>query len=499
MLIAAAVLIFIAGLLIGFTIAGGSNFFMKTKNVKSREFFTLKIEEKNLALDAEIVYTGNNYNAADGRISAGGRFDMAGYELRWKDETALNTVRLKEHTDKVVLFRIYSLYDEKWELVYEQDRIGDENICYLGDIKTRALRFELLETNGVVEMEIAEVYYLNKKAGNGFKVSQYLRMDNLDIVERVGDPGFSGYYDVVTDVILFDIMNLDADGKSVFYGDPAGGEAQFAANLNALKTIIGARPVRIWATVLFDQYDVSPDGRRSKNLDKTAAMLLEKRDAINAELNAFAQKYNLYGIDYDWEYPQADNQWKAYNQILCDTAEFTKVSVAIAPWRFDASPETIEKIEHFNVMCYDLFDERGYHSTMMTGGYNPLDNLIKRLKFPKEKLLLGIPTYGRAVNKSENSWPQYGDFVTKTGGGYESSLGKWTNRIQEFAYYEDGVEKNSAAYLNGYGIVRDKTLLALEAEIGGLMIFRAKCDAPYDYQYSLHRAIKEVLDTMVEN
>jgi hypothetical protein len=479
-------------------------FIQKKSEIANRpKPFSLQIDERNLALDAEITYTGQDYTAEKDWLTKAGKYFIrrgqrgeSGIELHWKTETPVNAVQLTEHTDAVVLFRLYSLNAGEWELVYEQDRIARENIGYLEELTTTALRFEIIECTGPVELESIGVYHLNKKPAGGFKVSQYVRMDNYDMVDQVGDPGFSGYYDVVTDAIIFDTVNLDGDGKPVFYHDPVNGEARFAANLDAFRTIIGERPVRIWATVFFDQYDESPNGERRKNMDKSAELLLTKRDAINAELRAFVEKYGLYGIDYDWEYPWSKTQWSAYNQIICDTAEFTRVSVAIAPWRFDAAPETIEKIEHFNVMCYDLFDERGYHSTMMSGGYDALTNLINGLKFPREKLLLGIPTYGRTTNRSENAWPQYSDTVTKTADGYAGSLGKWTNRLMEFTYREDGLEKNCGAYLNGYGIVRDKTLLSLEAGIGGVMIFRAKCDAPYDYRYSLHRAIKEVLDNL---
>lgn len=41
---------------------------------------------------------------------------------------------------------------------------------------------------------------------------------------------------------------------------------------------------------------------------------------------------------------------------------------------------------------------------------------------------------------------------------------------------------------------RDKTAYAEEAGFGGVMIFRAKCDAPYTYEYAIHRGIEEAIE-----
>lgn len=528
----AAALLFAVGILSG--LAAARYLFPGKKNVPPNtapakdDFVTLQFTEKNLALDAEITYHGS-YHADENWITEPRKYfakkpdtfyhvredyyglnavqGTAGFELRWETDVTFNAVRLNENTDAAALFRLYALKDGQWDMIYEQDRISTENICYTGNVTAAALRFELIDTLGTVELESIGVFRLNKYKRDNFKVSQYLRMDRLDIVDRLDDPGFAGYYDAVTDVIIFDAIFLDPQGSPFFYNNAQDAQGRFEANLNALKTIIGSRPVRIWATVFFDQYKQPPEGSPYRDLDLTADMLLAKRDAVNAGLQALVEKYGLYGIDYDWEFPETDRHWEAYNQILCDTAAFTKVSVAISPWRFNAPASTIEKIEHFNVMFYDHFDNRGYHSTMMSGAYEALTYMYRKLTLiPKEKILLGIPTYGRTVNRSGSAWPEYRNYVVKTGGGnedgnagvYQSVLGKWTNVIPAFTYTENGMEKKARAYLNGYGIVRDKTLFALAAELGGVMIFRAKCDAPWDYQYSLHRAIKDALDDLLE-
>ena len=48
------------------------------------------------------------------------------------------------------------------------------------------------------------------------------------------------------------------------------------------------------------------------------------------------KKYNLQGVDYDWEQPQ-NYESKAYSQLIVETAELFKpkkllLSVALHPW-----------------------------------------------------------------------------------------------------------------------------------------------------------------------
>ncbi|MEG1551456.1 MAG: hypothetical protein RR355_04225, partial [Oscillospiraceae bacterium] len=88
-----------------------------------------------------------------------------------------------------------------------------------------------------------------------------------------------------------------------------------------------------------------------------------------------------------------------------------------------------------------------------------------------------------------NAWPVYRN---------NPQLGKWGNKIKDFPYKdEDGNQKICDGYLDSFAEARDKTALSVDSGIGGVMIFRAMCDAPYTYEYSIHRAIKEVVDTRV--
>ncbi|MEG2541288.1 MAG: hypothetical protein RSB59_05930, partial [Clostridia bacterium] len=89
------------------------------------------------------------------------------------------------------------------------------------------------------------------------------------------------------------------------------------------------------------------------------------------------------------------------------------------------------------------------------------------------------------------AWPMYND-----------KLGKWGNIVEDYAYFEEQADSTVEsyacdAYFNGYAMVRDKTLTAVDMNLGGVMIFRAKYDTAYTYEFSLHKAVKEVIDNRI--
>lgn len=458
-------------------------------DVNSKEYFS----QENLALSAKA--TGSEFSrdatalidaSQANAFSATMRYKRFYADIDFGKEVEFNTVVLKENTDNVKKFRLYVWTDNSWEMVYEQDRIMGYRVCYIEPVKTQKLRFEVVDSLDKVSMKSLEVYNVEKK-DTEFRVYDYMRMDydkesgKNQMVALSEQEGFYGYFTSITDVIIFDTVNMDDEGNLVFYN----GEEQFEEGFAALKKAIekSGNNVNIWATVLFDKNDAS--GKRDNNL--TSEFLKNKRENINASIKAFVEKYGLYGIDYDWEFPQKGEHWKNYDNLVIDTAAYTKVSVAVPGGGIQFSHKAKEATHHINVMLYDMFDERGDHS-------NFYDTMIKAMKnvekgYTKSQLAPGIPTYARSTNNSPDSWPEYGQCP---------ELGKWSNVIRDFPYTEKDEQGNTItlrcdAYLNSYALVRDKTAAAIAMGYGGIMVFRMKCDAPFTYEYSLHRAILEVL------
>ena len=102
--------------------------------------------------------------------------------------------------------------------------------------------------------------------------------------------------------------------------------------------------------------------------------------------------------------------------------------------------------------------------------------------FSKEQLNLGMPFYGTYM---EGRMEQY-----IYNGKDKTVPDAWTNMVNW-----EGI---GDIYFNSPAMLKDKTAYALYSEIGGIMIFSLYCDIPYEDQYSMTRALREILDDRLE-
>ncbi len=408
-----------------------------------------------------------------------------------KEEKTFNTVALKELTDNVELFRLYYMDSAgNFTMFYEQDRIDKFRLCAFENISSRHLKIEIVKATSCVIIKDLQITFETKKDKN-FYVSAYMNCSKRQLQDKIYDPGFTGYFDVITDVIMFSAHTLTESGEVVC----TDGEENFAKDIADLRTAIGDRDVKIWVCV-FNMVQTDGEGDN----DKTAAAIFNNVDIMAQNLLNFATKYGLEGIDFDWEYPATKSHWRAYSLLVekvgakLATAN-KKVSVALAPWGVGFSKKAIRALSHVNLMCYDLFDNRGDHSSIYSAGTKALQYMVDQ-KYPKEKIYMGIPFYGRAAPGSGYEWPNYNTpYIRETD---TSSFGKFGNKLYRYDYDEDGnIVKEHLAYLDGFAETRDKTATAVALGYSGIMIYESKCDTPYTYQYSLHKAVKEILDQRV--
>ena len=131
-------------------------------------------------------------------------------------------------------------------------------------------------------------------------------------------------------------------------------------------------------------------------------------------------------------------------------------------------------------MLYDMFTAHGYHAIFAVTA-----NGVKKAidgGFDKSKIDLGVPFYSRPTNKL-GYWGDYKQF--------ESSLDRFTNLIYFNDFDHSGSPMTAPQYINSVQMIADKTAFAVDAGLGGIMIWHMSCDLPYDNELSLFRAIYE--------
>ena len=183
---------------------------------------------------------------------------------------------------------------------------------------------------------------------------------------------------------------------------------------------------------------------------------------------AFANQYNLDGIDIDWEYPsdgtEANNFLVMMQQLsatmhsngkLCTVAVIGDYGNHIVTGIFDI-------VDYLMIMAYD--DNDYQHST-----YNlavQCMNYWLGRGVPAAKAILGVPFYGRPT------WESYADLLAKGADPYSDTY-------------------NGVGY-NGITTIKNKTNLAFDRG-GGVMMWELSGDV--SGQYSLTSAIHEVVVT----
>ncbi|MFV0605208.1 MAG: glycosyl hydrolase family 18 protein [Niabella sp.] len=151
---------------------------------------------------------------------------------------------------------------------------------------------------------------------------------------------------------------------------------------------------------------------------KTAVATEAGRTRLAKDIMVKVRQYQLDGVDIDWEYPKTsdgtDVTFAAFMKELSDSLHVDGkyyLSAAITPGIYAGSirdgikTELFDYVDLFNVMAYDDFTtDPAYpyknHSSMATANTS-LNYWLNTRAMPKEKLILGIPAYGRNSGASQ--------------------------------------------------------------------------------------------------
>jgi len=185
-------------------------------------------------------------------------------------------------------------------------------------------------------------------------------------------------------------------------------------------------------------------------------------------LLAFAQDHQLNGVDFDWEFPQNDDEFENYIALLTEVkAAFAEhgLTVSVALSADNASTMDLSRfavMDRIHVMSYD----RGnYHSTYNTAVEDLNTFTINGI--PKKQLLLGVPFYGRTIAEPHTAY------------SYQEIMSQHALPIS--------VDEVDGIYFNNIGTISFKTCLVRGEGYGGIMIWELGQDT-WD-KTSLLRAI----------
>jgi len=145
----------------------------------------------------------------------------------------------------------------------------------------------------------------------------------------------------------------------------------------------------------------------------------ENRERFITQVVGFCKKHNYDGVDIDWEYVSDQEEQKNFVLFIEELSKALKVfnpqlqlSMAVPSGHFWGRwinyEELIDEFDYISFMTYDYHgqwsDHSGHNSPLYTcnndpcGSMNDTYSYSRLRKVPKDKLLLGIPFYGRSFD-----------------------------------------------------------------------------------------------------
>ncbi|KAG1671462.1 hypothetical protein FOA52_003120 [Chlamydomonas sp. UWO 241] len=209
----------------------------------------------------------------------------------------------------------------------------------------------------------------------------------------------------------------------------------------------------------------------------------ESRATFLVALDVLLKEHGFHGVDYNWEYPQTNEQWVGLVELIRESRAQLLSGTALVTAAFYPDPRQYAVIKHFELhkVCDFLlsmtYDQPGRHSTMEFS-QKAIDDWASH-SLPPEKLALGVPFYGRDTSSGH---PQtYAELLPKLHARYPKARAK-----------RDAADEVDGQYFNGRATIKKKVQLAAQHGLGGIMIWELGQDViPSSHAMSLMSAIGE--------
>ena len=202
----------------------------------------------------------------------------------------------------------------------------------------------------------------------------------------------------------------------------------------------------------------------------------EERNFFVTNVMELVRRYNLDGVDIDWEYPDIENRSAEDNVLLMKQladslhAKNKKLTAAVVHYgnQGDGTKNEIFGIvDWLNLMTYD--DDHGLpipHSPYSLVEKS-VNYWVKQRGLPPQKAVLGLPFYGKPRGKLTH----YKDLVNAGADPYGDTY--------------------DSVYYNGINTIKMKTQFAQKEKLAGVMIWEISQDT--NDNRSLLKAINETI------
>ncbi len=294
------------------------------------------------------------------------------------------------------------------------------------------------------------------------------------------------YYDYVSEVVFF-YMRVNGDG-TLGHGWDCGkqyDEASFLEALHKLKEGRGNRPVRILLGIAHCKGELSGVTRHPVSRERLAQSIT---DAV--------KKYDLDGVDIDWEYPESASDWRGFEALvaalkpkLFALGGGKMISSAMSNYKF---PEAVDhyglghdelkglhqQLDMLNMMTYDAASTDG-HSPLWLH-HQSKDFATRYAGLPPCKINIGMPCYTNEHHPDGRlTWNQ---------NGFSWVVGSHSKHLQN----KDVFSHNGMLYsYNSIATIRSK---AKDLKKGGygVMIWGYDTDVPLNHAKSFARTLASI-------